>query len=661
MAETRDALKAALDTVRVDLEEIPGVFDPEAALIPEAPVVHEQSPDNVMAEVKIEKGDSAAAIDNCPVVVEGTFHPHRQEHAYLETESGWAVMGPDGRLTMEVSTQSPHRDRMELAEALGLRFEDIRISAPYLGGGFGGKDGMNVQPYLAMAAMRAGGRPVKMWWDRSESFLAGTKRLPGKLSYRLGADENGRLLALDCRIVLDGGAYEHLGGEVLALCAEHAGGPYRFAHVFIHGRCAYTNNPPGGPFRGFGVPQAAAGIEQMMDILAARLDMDPLELRRINAVRRGDEAPAGNALPFSTGARLCLDRLADHPLWRGREEWKRNAPAFKRRGAGAACIWHGLGYGPAVADYANSKVELTPEGHFRVDVGVVDMGQGNAAAFGRIAAEILNQDAASIELILPDTDRTLPSGSAAASRTTYTYGNALILAATKLKEQILAKASVSVLGGRIEDFLLLPGKIRHLPTRKDIPLSVPAGRMSPVERTGTAHWRAPSCTDTLKIETRHVVGLPHVVFSYAAHLALVEVDELTGRTGVVEYLAVTEGGRILNRQSFDQQIQGGIAQGLGFALFEDYEVRDGRTASPGLGAYVLPTATDVPDITSQAVEIHESTGPFGMKGVGELPVDGVLPAVANALADACGSRVERSPFTPERVLAALSGRKETGA
>lgn len=660
VAETREDLEEALGLIQLEVEALPGLHDPVAAASPEAPLVHENTTDNIMAEIKAVKGRGAEAVDLCPIVIEKTFYVQRQEHAYLETEAGWARRESDGRITMTVSTQSPHRDRMELAECFGCSPDDIQVKAPFLGGGFGGKDGMTVQPYLFLAAQFAGGRPVKMHWTREESFLAGVKRLPGELTFRLGAHRDGRLGALDCRILLDGGAYEHLGGEILGLCVEHAGGPYNIPDVYIHGRCVYTNNPPGGPFRGFGVPQAAAGMEQCMDMLASRLDMDPAALRRLNVLRRGDETPLGALLTHSCGASQCIERLEQHPLWRGRNAWKEKAGRFKRRGAGLACVWHGLGYGPMVADYANAGIELTADGRFRVDVGVADMGQGNASTYASIAAEILNQIPEAFELITPDTDVTAPCCSSAASRTTYTYGNALIKAARVMENRLKEKAAVSFLGAVAEDFALSPGKIRHLPSGRDVPLAALAERMSAAERSAAGYWRAPQARDQLRLEKRFAMGLPHSVFSYAAHAAFVEVDELTGQVEVLDYLAVTEAGRVLNRQAFDQQIQGGVAQGLGYALFEDYDVRDGRSSTPGFAAYVLPMSLDLPDIESEAVEIHETTGPFGMKGVGEIPLDAVLPAAANALTEACGTRPERSPFTPERVLAALTKSSKKG-
>ncbi|MFW5899588.1 MAG: xanthine dehydrogenase family protein molybdopterin-binding subunit [Desulfovermiculus sp.] len=654
VAETQKALDQALKSIDLELEELPGVYDPQAALADGASLVHAHAADNVMAEITARKGDGAKDFDRYPLCIEHTVTLPRQEHAFLETEAGWARQDHDGRIILTVSTQSPHRDRLELSEALEINFQDLRIMAPFLGGGFGGKDGLNVHPYLVLAARQAHGRPVKMHWPRSESFLAGTKRMPGTLIYRLGAEEDGRLAALDCRILLDGGAYSHLNGEVLSMCVEHAGGPYRIPHVHIHGRCVYTNNPPGGPFRGFGAPQAAAGMEQCMDILARRLDMDPVHLRRINVLHKGEKAPLGNTLTHSTGLDACLDKADEHPLWRERNTWREQAGRFKRRGVGLSCVWHGMGYGPQVADYATAKIELTDQGAFRVAVGVADMGQGNAGTFARIVAEILNQDSGSVQLVLPDTDLTPPCCSAAASRTTYTYGRALIDAARSMHKRLQEKAAVMSLGGRPRDFVLIPGGIRDLRTGREMPLSALSKKLIPEERVSLSFWQAPQPPDVLNLKVQNALGLPHSVFSHAVHVAFVEVDELTGQVRVLNYLAVTEAGQLINPQLFHQQIQGGVAQGLGYALFEDYAVQNGHTRCPGFGAYVLPMSMDIPDICSQAVQIHEDSGPFGMKGVGEIPVDAVLPAVANALADACGVRPDRPPFTPERVLSALN-------
>ena len=442
VAEDKVVLAAALALIELDLEPLPGVFDLEAALDEAAPRVHEDHAEgNVLLRAELTVGTPASARAECAAVVELTLDMPLRAHAYLETETGWARHEPDGTLTIICSTQTPFRDRKEVAEALGFDPSRVRVIAPYLGGGVGGKDGITVQSLLGLAAIHAGGRPVKLWYGREESFVAGVKRHAMRMRYRLGAMADGTLHYLDATLLLDGGPYANLGGVVLALGLEHGGSPYRIPHVARHGAAAYTNNPPGGPFRGFGVTQAAAALEQAVDLLADQLGQDRLALRRRNALERGGRNCVGKTLTASTGIGECLDAVARHPLWLSRERWKAGAPAGRRRGVGLAAISHGAGYGPLVPDTANAKLELTEDGRFRVYCGVADMGQGNAATYGQIAGAILGHDACHVELVQPDTERTLPSGSSSASRTTFTFGNALVGAAEALRQRLLARAA----------------------------------------------------------------------------------------------------------------------------------------------------------------------------------------------------------------------------
>ncbi|HOV85268.1 MAG TPA: xanthine dehydrogenase family protein molybdopterin-binding subunit [Syntrophobacteraceae bacterium] len=468
LTEDRETLRAALDLIRVEFEPLPGVFDPEEALHLEAPRVHEKG--NLLLEAVIRVGNATTSLDECHVVVEGDFRVPAQEHAFLETENGIARQQPDGKIVLIVSTQAPFRDRFEIAHALGIEADAVRIIAPYLGGGFGGKDGTTVQCLLVLAAMHAGGRPVKMWWEREESFAAGYKRHPVQMHYRLGALADGTLHALHCRLVYDTGAYAHLGGEVMALGMEHAGGPYRIPNTLIEGRCVYTNHPVSGAMRGFGVCQVTFAIERMMDRLAEKLGMDRLEIRLKNALRRGDTNTSGVTLVHSTGIAQCLETLGRHPLWTRRRKWKDSPGPFKRRGVGIAAAWNAMGYGRGLPDSAIARVELTREGRIRVYSGVSDMGQGNASAFVQIAGEILCQEASHMELVQPDTDRTHPSGSSSAGRTTYTYGNALIEACRELKAKLLHRAALMLLLDEPRGLALLPGKVRHLPSGREVPL-----------------------------------------------------------------------------------------------------------------------------------------------------------------------------------------------
>lgn len=656
VAESPAVLAEALARIAPDLEPLDGVFDPEAALMPDAPILHSDHPDgNALFSAHIRKGNGEDALDACAAVVEGCFEVPRQAHVYLETENGWARTDAEGRIEMHTSTQTPFRDRLEVAEALGVETERIRVVAPFCGGAFGGKDGITVQSLLALAALRCPGRPVKMCWDREESFLAGVKRHPARLYYRLGATADGDLHALSARIYFDTGPYDHLGGVVAALGLEHAGGPYRIPHTDLQTWAVYTNNPVSGAFRGFGVPQVAAAMESMIDMLARRLGICPLELRRRNALVRGERCPANVTRHGSTGLAACLETAHRHPLWQSRVAWQADAGPHRRRGVGLACVSHGMGYGPVVPDAATAGIELTADGRFRLLVGVVDMGQGNAATYQQLAGDILSQPPQQFELVLPDTARTFPSGSSSASRTTYTFGNALIPAALALKQRLLARAADFLMVADVGELILVPGAVRHLPSGRELSLSRLGHTLNAAERFATHHFRAPASKEMGGADANlRLHGFPHAIFSHAVHLARVEVDELTGRVEVCDFLTVTDCGRIINPVLFEGQQEGAVAQGLGYALCEEVTTDQGHMQNMDLATYIIPTAVDVPAMHTLAVPVNEANGPCGLKGAGEIGIDAPAPAIANAIAQACGHRLFRFPITAERLLAAIS-------
>lgn len=654
IAESREALAEALALIRPDIEPLPGVFTLDEALAPHAPPIHEGHPGgNVLVQGEIRKGDAEAQLAACDVVIEATFTVPAVAHAFLETENGVAWQEADGRIVLVVSTQAPFRDRWEIGHALGIPLDRIRIIAPFPGGAFGGKDGATVQCLLALAAPYAGGRPVKMWWDRQESFLAGYKRHAARMHYRLGARADGTIAALHARLWYDTGAYAHLGGEVLALGMEHAAGPYRIPHSLVEGWCLYTNNPIAGAMRGFGVAQVSFASEGMLDRLAARLGRDPLDLRLQNALRPGDRNAAGVTLASSTGIVPCLETLAAHPRWRDREAWIAAAGPFKRRGVGVAAVGNAMGYGRGLPDSALAKIELTPEGRIVIHGAVPDMGQGNGTAFVQIAGEILRQDGEAIDYRQPDTETALPSGSASASRTTYTYGNALIAASEELRRRIVGRAALMLLVDRLEDLEILPGRVRQVATGREIAIAALAATMTEHERICISQFLMPVALDRLETGKAFPIGFPHLLFAYAAHLARLEADELTGQVEVKDYLAVTEAGRILNPQGLEQQVQGAIAQGIGYALTEEVLLAEGHIVTPDLATYIIPSALDVPEMTSLTVMSEEPSGPFGMKGAGEVGINGPLPAIAGALSRACGVDLAGAPLTAERVLEAL--------
>ena len=652
LAESREALRRAIKQVRVVVQPLPGVFDPEAALAQGAPPLHQEFADNVLMAAEIRKGDALQALTACDVVVDGEFSVPMQAHVFLETENGIARLEEDGGVAMTVSTQSPFRDRFEVGNALGIPYHKIRIVSPHLGGGFGGKDGATVQCLLALAAPHADGRPVKMQWDREENLAAGYKRHACQLSYQLGAKKDGTLHALHCQLVYDTGAYAHLGGEVMELGMEHAGGPYRIAHTLIEGKCVFTNNPVAGAMRAFGVCQPTFAFESMMDLLAAKLGMDPLQLRLRNALVKGDANCAGVRLTTSTGIVGCLEMLQSHPLWREREAWKRQAPANARRGVGLAAVFNAAGYGGKVRDAAIAKVELSSKGAIVVHNAVADMGQGNASAFLQIAGHILGQDASRPRLRHPDTTTAYPSGSSSAGRTTYTFGNALIRACEELRARLINRAGLLLAVDSDRDVRLVPGKVIHPPSEREMPLEQLAAFMPQEDRVCISQFVAPVCEQVPDTSKGFFIGFPHVIFAYGAHLARIEVDALTGAIRVCDYLAVTDGGAVVNPCMFDQQVQGGVAQGIGYALMEEVATHEGAVRSGDLATYLIPGALDLPDVISCAFQGREESGPFGLKGVGEVALNGPLPALANGVADACGVRLRQAPLTPERVLAA---------
>ena len=654
VAENQAALAAGLAAVEVAFEALPAVFDPEKALSPDAPLVHPgREGGNRLAHGLMEKGDATAALAGCDVVVEGRFVTPSQDHVFLEPPNGLARLAPSGRLTMVVSTQAPFRDRFEIAQALGLDPQRIRIRAPYLGGGFGGKDGATVQCLLALAALRLPGKWIKMVWSRQETFLAGYKRHAAVMDVRLGARADGTLEAIACTMLFDAGPYAHLSGEIMELGMEHAGGPYRIPHVRVEGSCAYTNNPVGGAFRGFGVVQASFAVERAMNMLARRLGRTPESLRLQNALRPGETNAVGVAAEPGTDVTACLRAAMDHPLWTGREAWKRAAPAFTRRGVGLVALQNAMGYGRGLPDHAAAKLELTRQGTFRLYNSVPDMGQGNAAAFVAMAAQALGQPESAFACVQPDTTACPPAGSSSASRTVYTFGNALLKACRAMAEKLRTRAALALLCDKPDRLVLVPGGVSDPATGGFVPLTVLAGFLIRDDRVCIEQFVMPVVDNPPDTGREFKLGFPHRYFTYGACLCGVEADELTGRVRLVQCLLTVACGKVFSLAGVEQQLAGAAAQGAGLALFEDLALDGGRIRADDLATYLIPTSLDLPDIACLALPDDEPTGPMGIKGMGEVGIHGPGPAVAQALFDAIGLDVARLPVAPETVLAAL--------
>lgn len=590
-AETDQRARQAADAVVVEAEPLVALSDPLES-------------DDVCGQVELGMGDVEAAAD---LVRELTYRTPRQEHAFLETEAGCAYHD-DGVLTVVAGGQNPFHDRRQLAAILGVPESRLRVLHPMMGGAFGGKEDLNVQPLLALVTWHTG-RPCRMMYDREESISAGVKRHPFQVSFRIAATSEGDLVSADVDFVADAGAYTTLSPAVVGLAAEHACGPYAFAGTRIRGRAIFTNNGNASAFRGFGNPQMVAGLEQCVDMLARDTGLGPIEFRRRNLLRPGDVAGFGGPLLGTLGMGRVLDDAQASPLLTEPARWKARLAPHKRRGAGLAIAWQGFGMGAGVKDRAVVRMERQETGRIRLHVSTPDMGQGNLSAYIRIAADELGVPASLLDIADGDSDGP-DSGSSNGSRTMFTVGSAVLDAARELRRAIADGGSG--------------------------PLSA-EGRFAP-------HQPEPITP-----------GLPHAAFASSAQIVLVEVDTLTGEVDVLRVEHYLDAGRVVDRSGVEAQSEGAIAQGLGLALLEDAIIEDGEPRTTRLSTYLIPTALDVPaDIITHIVEEPEPLSPLGVRGIGEIGISATAGAVANAIYDAIGRRFARFPITPEHVLEALS-------
>ncbi len=618
------------------------ILEPAAALRPGAPALHADRPDNVLVRGFLRKGDAAAALAKAAVVAEGEFETSFVEHAYIEPEAGYARRIGE-RIEIFACTQTPYMDRDEVALILGFERERIRIIPSACGGGFGGKLDLSLQPLIALAAWKLG-RPVRCTYSRPESMRATTKRHPAQIRARFGADAEGRLVAVEFEADFNTGAYASWGPTVANRVPVHATGPYRVAHARAATRAVYTNNPPAGAFRGFGVPQAAIAHEALMDELAGRLGLDPLELRHRNAIRAGDVTATGQTLEASAGLAECLEAL--RPRWQAarRAAERANAGGGRlRHGAGIGCMWYGIG-NTSMSNPSAMRIGLAADGRLTLYNGAVDIGQGSNTIMAQIAADALGVPVGAIAVVMGDTDRTLDAGKTSASRQAFVSGNAAKAAAADLRRKLLRlanlgeDAAIEIGGGRVA--LRANGRTQ--------PLDL--ARLAAVNQEGdvlVGEGRFDPPTTMLDADGQ---GIPYATYGFAAQMAEVEVDIELGTVKVRRIVAAHDVGRAINPIQVEGQIHGGIAQGLGLALMEEY--LPGR--SENLHDYLIPTVGDMPEIEVIIVEAREPLGPYGAKGIGEPALIPTAPAILGAIHHATGARVTRVPATPERVLAAIA-------
>ena len=635
---------AALDLegFPVTWEELVPLMSIDEALADGAPRVHAEREGNVLIRGNVRSGDVEATLGAADVVVEGAFETGFIEHAYIEPEAGFAVRVGD-RLEVQVTTQSPHMDRTELEAILGLPEAAVRILPTAVGGGFGSKLDLSVQPYVALAAWLLH-RPVRLTYTRPESMRSTTKRHPARMSVRVGATREGRLLAMDFTGEFDTGAYASWGSTVANRVPVHAGGPYVYEAYRARTVAVHTNGPPSGAFRGFGVPQSTIASECMLDELADALGIDRLELRMRNALTAGVPTVTGQVFESGVGYRDCLEALRPQ-----RERAIADAAAFnatttvRRRGVGLAGMWYGCG-NTALPNPSTIRVGLHVDGRVVLFQGAVDMGQGPNTVLTQICADALGIEMSGIDTLGADTDITPDAGKSSASRQTFVSGNATYLAGLELRARMLALAGASSADAHVE---LERGRLiaHDRGQARAVELTALEADADGLVAQGVATFDPP--TTALDEDGQ---GAPYAQFGFGAHLVELEVDMSLGTVEPLKVTAAHDVGRAVNPTLIEGQIEGGVAMGLGMALMEEYL----PGVNENLHDYLIPTIGDVPGIMSILVESGDPIGPYGAKGIGEHALVPTAPAVLNAIRDAVGSGVRRIPATPDRVLAAIA-------
>jgi len=624
VAQTEVQADAAAKLIRVEYEDLPILSDPITAMRPDAPVLHpERGDNNICIHYKIRKGDVDAAFAKADVIVEGEYHTPAQEHAYLQPEAGLAYLDEENRIAIACAGQWTHADRETVARSLGLPEEKIRIIYPAIGGAFGGREDLSVQIVLALAAWKLQ-RPVKIIWSRRESMIGHGKRHSATLKAKWGASKDGKLLAAEIEIIADGGAYMYTTNKVLGNSTITSSGPYFIPNIKTDVYGVYTNNIPGAAFRGFGAPQALFMAEQQMNKLAEKLGMDAVELRLKNALKQGDTLGVGTPAPNPVSITECIEAARDKFGWiadnRRRTTDRKSASTVRRlppivRGRGFAAGFKNIGFSFGYQENCWAKIEL----HGKTEIEKVilhhaaaEVGQGTHTVMIQMAAEAIGVSADKVSIVTSDSAKQGNSGSVSASRMTFMSGNTIKGASEAALEK----------------------------WKKE-------------ERPAVAEFKylAPPTT-----HMDHDTGysMPNFAYAYVAQAAEVEVDTETGQVRVIRIVSADDVGKAINPDLAVGQIEGAVVQAHGYAVIEDWKTKDGRVLSDQFSTYLLPTILDIPEkVESVLVEIPDPNGPFGARGLGELPFLPVAPAIAAAIHDATGVWMDSFPFTPERVLRAL--------
>jgi len=616
--------RAAIDAIRDEEPPVTYRVLPPIMGIDEAKqgdLIHANKAGNVLVDGGVVSGDVETALANAAHVSETSYETSFVEHAYIEPEAGWAERKGD-MLELHVSTQNPFQHRDDVAQILKLPKEAVRLIATACGGGFGGKLDLNVHPLIGLAAWLIG-KPVAYVYTRPESMAASTKRHPARIKVKIGCDAVGKLTGFWSQAELDTGAYASWGPTVANRVPVHAPGPYVVPHAKTRGIAYFTNCPPSGAFRGFGVPQSAIASEAAMDALADKLGLDWLEFRRHNALKVGDTTITGQFMSDSVGVVESLDAVERYWL-----NWNASATQFNaqsdriKHGVGIACSWYGMG-NTSLSNPSEMKVGISAEGRITLYCGAVDIGQGSNTILTQITADALGISATDVHLVMGDTARTLDAGKTSASRQTLVSGKACELAALDLK------AKLALVKDR--------AALRDLPVDNHGDVLTGYGRFDPPTTTLDANGQ----------------GVPYSCYGFATQVALVEVDLDLGTVKVLKIAAAHDVGKAVNPQQVEGQIHGGTAQGIGLALMEEYI--PGRTEN--LHDYLVPTFGDMPEMICEIVEAPTIHGPSGAKGVGEPALISTAPAIFGGIYRATGVRVTKVPVLPHRLRAAIRAKE----
>jgi xanthine dehydrogenase molybdenum-binding subunit len=649
-AETQQIAEQAAGLVEAEYEKHHPITDPVEANQPGAEHLHESG--NLLKHIKVRKGDMAAGFAEADVIIEHTFHTPPYDHAFLEPECSIAVPTDDGRMEIYVGSQIPYSDRIQIAKTLGWDESRVHVAGQLMGGGFGGKEDIAGQIHAALLA-NVTGRPVKLLWDRRESLIVHPKRHATQIRVKFGAKKDGRIVAAESELFGDTGAYASLGEKVLTRATTHSAGPYNIPHVRADCYATFTNNPPAGAFRGFGVTQSAFAVESMMDMLAEKLDMDPVELRRMNALRVGDTTNTGQVLRDSVGLVECIERvssaicqvsgLAQDELFKPHV-----VPGTSHlvRSWGFATAYKNTGLGGGAPDKSGAEVELYSDGHFQVRTSAAELGQGLVSVLQLMVAEEMAVPLETVNVLVMDTDKTPDGGPTTASRQTYVSGNAARLAAKTLREAI-SRTLAEKYDQPPEKIGFADGRVRvngHSLSMAQVAAEMKSAGQEP--KVIYEYW-APATKPLGE------GGDMHVAFGFAAQAAEVEVNTLTGEVKVLRVISANDVGRIINALGLHGQVEGGVVMGLGNALTEHFILDQGQVVTDRLARYRIPSIAHAPEVIPIIVEHPTADGPYGAKGVGELVSIPTTPAITNAIYNAVGVRVDRLPVDQEKIAMTL--------